>query len=253
MKSHRHWTKTLSESLADMVGAGALAAGLGVSAMLLGCGLLATGAAAVAGFVVGWLVMRLVPATIAAAALPEFAATQYDAEAVYEDDEELLLEQRVADERAVDEIDEPEFESPVTQLFAPPPSALSEQVHTPGQMRARIAEHLATAQPVAPASDGGARDPDSLAAAWVAKRRVSQASVAGPAPVLPGNPAPLSASRIAAFLSGEQEAVPAPMVTLRETVPTIGPDGPVPASNPGDASDQLHAALDELRRSLRRG
>ena len=81
----------------------------------------------------------------------------------------------------------------------------------------------------------------------------SQASVAGPAPVLPGNPAPLSASRIAAFLSGEQEAVPAPMVTLRETVPTIGPDGPVPASNPGDASDQLHAALDELRRSLRRG
>ena len=259
MRLNRSSTAGLGESLADVIGAGALGAGFGVSSWLLGLGVLIVGAAAVAGCLIGWLAMRTVPAS-AVSALPEFGVTHYDPEATFEEDDALLLDERTAEP---DAMLEPEPESRVTQLFPAEPAVAAEpagtataaaQEQTPGEMQARIAEHLAGAA----AADGQARNSDSLMAAWIAKRRESQMTPLAPSTPSAGMPAPLSASRIAAYLSGEPEPVvgavtPPPPAPPATPLPAVGAANPLPPSAPVDASDQLHAALDELRRTLRRG
>ncbi len=126
---HRHW----GDRLADVLGAVAVAAGWGGSALLLAprfdwpAAPLGLGAAG-AGLGIGWLLMRAVPAAPFVLPLAPFEAAVFEATAP---DEPMVLD---------DPLPQAEHDSRVVQLFAPGEGP------TAGEIKARIDRHLAETQ-----------------------------------------------------------------------------------------------------------
>ena len=121
----RHW----SDSAAELCGGMALGLGAGGAAVLLAprFGLTVwsvSAGAAVVGWALGWLIVRMVPAERPAKLMRPFALVPLD---TVETDEALLLD---------DALSEPKEDSRVVRLFAP------DGPKTVGALQARIDQHL---------------------------------------------------------------------------------------------------------------
>jgi hypothetical protein len=141
--------------LAELCGAGALAAASGYAALKVAPSFgfaapMAMTAAGFAGFALGALAMRLAKPGARSLPISEFALPDLGAEERQEPlllvehrpEEELLLEDLAEDDSAlllVDALQKAEPQSRVVQLFAHQP------MPTPGQLKERIDRHLADA------------------------------------------------------------------------------------------------------------
>lgn len=121
----RHW----SDSVAELGGGIALGLGAGGAGLILaprfGLPLWpVSGGGLVVGLVLGWLIVRIVPAQLSSKSLAPFELAPLEADGA---DDALLLE---------DVLPQPEEDSRVVRLFAP------DGPTTVGELQARIDQHL---------------------------------------------------------------------------------------------------------------